>query len=112
MPEATNDPDIVITDRQTGSDSWVDYARISTGETWRVRGTCNQCGLCVIGVNDPLGRYVWDGPPGTPGASRDLLYGQRLDDPLCMGFDEDMVGMAAITPTATVTGCSLTFERR
>lgn len=112
MAEATNDPDIVITDRQTGPESWVDYARLSTGEAWRVSGSCNQCGLCVIGVVDPVGRYVWAGPPGTPGASIDTLYGQRLDDPLTVGFGDDMVAMAAITPTATVPGCSLMFERR
>lgn len=112
MPEATNDPDIVISDRQTGDDPWIEYTRLSTGQVWRVRGACNQCGLCVIGVNDPNGRYVWDGPPGTPLASRDLWYGTRLDDPLTVGFGDDMREMASITPTATVSGCSLVFEER
>lgn len=113
MNESTVDPDVVIIERGTINNvPYIHYERISNGEQWRVLGTCNQCGLCVIGVNAPDGRYVWDGPPGTPLASRDLWYGQRLDEPLTVAFKQDMEQMAQEMPTATVNGCSFTFEAR
>lgn len=108
MPEPTLDADIVIVAHE--SDGAVVYERVSDGTRWRVAGTCNQCGLCVIGAVADW--YVWDGPPGTPGASRDTRVPGRLDDPVCPGFLEDMQQMAAVTPTATVSGCSLTIEAR
>ena len=112
MFDPTIDPDIVIVGREAAGVPATEYQRVSTGERWLVSGTCNQCGLCVIGVNAPDGRYVWDGHPGTPMANRDLWYGQRLDEPLTLAFKQDMEQMAQLTPTATVTGCSLVFEAR
>jgi hypothetical protein len=111
VPTPTVDPDVVILARESGSVPLTEYQRLSTGERWRVMGTCNQCGLCCLGVAEPS-RYVWDDLPGRPLAVRDLQYGQRLDEPLAWGFLEDMEEMAQQTPTATVAGCSFTFERR
>lgn len=101
----TLDPDIEIMYLEGG----VEYRRISTGDKWRVWGTCNQCGLCVIGAR-PFDRYQWQAAPGTPYSVVDLWYGKRLDDPVTPGFNEDMIDMARATPTATVNGCSMTVE--
>ncbi len=106
MPEPTLDASIVIVERP--SEDAVVYERVPTGERWKVSGSCNQCGLCVVGAVGDW--YVWDGAPGTPGANRDTRVPGRLDDPVCPGFLEDIAQMAAITPTATVTGCSLSIE--
>lgn len=104
------DPDVQVIARVTVDDQpVVEYQRMSTFERWRVTGTCNQCGLCVIGAAMTM-HYAWDGPPGTPYAVRDLRYGQRPDEPVVPGFAEDMEEMARQTPTATVSGCSLTIE--
>lgn len=108
MTELTLDIDIIIVSRAPGPPPVVEYERVSTGERWRVVGSCNQCGLCVIGAVGEW--YVWDGPPGTHGANRDTRTPGRLDDPVCPGFIEDMAAMAAATPTATVSGCSMTIE--
>lgn len=109
MFDPTIDPDVVIVGRETTGIPMTEYQRVSTGERWRVFGTCNQCGLCVIGAVVTTD-YEWDGPPGTPLAVRDLRYGVRLDEPVTPGFEESMQEMARETPTATVTGCSLTIE--
>lgn len=109
MTEPTLDVDIVILSRETGPTPSVRYQRVSTGEQWLVSGVCNQCGLCVVGAAVTTD-YVWLGPPGTPLAVIDLRYGTRLDEPVAVGFVEDMQQAAAITPTATVAGCSLTIE--
>lgn len=101
----TLDSDIVILEETETSKL---YQRISTGEVWRVSGVCNQCGLCVIGAQGDW--YEWDGPAGTPGANRDTRAPNRLDDPIVPGFIEDMQQMAVETPTAIVSGCSLTIE--
>jgi hypothetical protein len=105
MNTPTLDFDIVIISENENSKT---YERISTGERWVVSGICNQCGLCVVGAVGDW--YIWDGPPGTPGANRDTRAPNRLDDPIVPGFIEDMILMAAETPTATVTGCSLSIE--
>jgi hypothetical protein len=106
MREPTLDAEIVIVERPSAD--VVVYERVPTGARWKVSGSCNQCGLCVVGAAGNW--YVWDGPPGTPGASRDTRVPDRLDDPVCPGFIEDMAQMAAETPTATVSGCSLNIE--
>jgi hypothetical protein len=111
VPTPTVDPDVIILARESGAVPWTEYQRLSSGERWRVIGTCNQCGLCVLGIGEPS-RYVWDDLPGRPGAVRDELYGRRLDEPIAFGFLEDMQQQAQETPTATVTGCSFTLERR
>lgn len=113
MPDiATSDPFVVIeaTGKRAGV-FWLRYRREVAGvvDRWTVRGTCNQCGLCVIGAV-PASRFTWSGPPGTPMAVTDVNYAARPDDPIAPGFIEDMVQMAALTPTATVAGCSLTIE--
>lgn len=108
MNEPTLDADIVVVGREDGPPPVVVYRRISTNEQWRVIGTCNQCGLCVIGAVGAW--YEWDALPGTPGASRDTRVPGRDDDPICPGFIEDMQQMAADTLTASVSGCSLTLE--
>lgn len=100
----TLDPNIVIESRVAEQTV---YRRISDGARWQVSGTCNQCGLCAIGAVGEW--YQWVGPPGTPGASIDTRVPSRLDDPVLPGFIEDMEQMAAITPTATVNGCSFTI---
>jgi hypothetical protein len=109
MTEQTFDPDVVIVSRQLGPPPVVLYERVSTGERWTVTGVCNQCGLCVVGTGTPE-FYAWDGPVGTPLAVRDLRYPDRMDEPLAPGFIEDMQQVAAETPTATVSGCSLTIQ--
>ncbi len=106
--EITLDPDIVIESVKRGANPSLVYRRVSTGERWRVNGTCNQCGLCVIGAA-VASDYVWDGPVGTPLAVRDLRYGTRLDEPVTPSFFADMQEMARETPTATVSGCSMTL---
>ena len=109
---ATNDPGVVIEKLQKGANPYIIYRSLITGRRWEVNGTCNQCGLCVIGaVDGSMGttRWVWSGPPGTPMAVTDVKYGDRLDDPVTPEFHQDMIDQAAITPTATVSGCSLTF---
>lgn len=103
--ELTIDADIVIDARTADA---IEYRRLSTGARWRVTGTCNQCGLCVIGAVGDW--YEWDGPAGTPNASRDTRYPGRLDDPILPELIDDMVRQAQETPTATVTGCSTTAE--
>jgi hypothetical protein len=108
--EPTLDADIVVVGREDGPPPVVVYRRVSTNDTWAVSGTCNQCGLCVIGAVGEW--YVWNGPPGTPGASSDTRVPGRADDPVCPGFIEDMQEMAAVTPTANVAGCSLVIETR
>ena len=108
MHELTLDPDVVVVARDYGSSPRIVYERISSGERWAVTGECNRCGLCVIGAVGDW--YVWDGPAGTPNASRDLRVPNRPDDPICPGFIEDMQTQAAVTPTATVSGCSLAIE--
>lgn len=106
----TLDNDIVIESIQRGANPSVVYRRLSTGERWRVNGTCNQCGLCVIGAARPE-NYEWDGPVGTPFAVRDLrVLTGRLDEPVAPGFIEKVTDAVALTPTATVSGCSLTLE--
>jgi rRNA maturation protein Nop10 len=107
-PVATLDPDVVIVARGvTDEVPWLRYRRVSDDTEWTVRGTCNQCGLCVIGTAVPE-RYEWDGPVGTPLAVRDLLYATRLDEPVTAGFSEDMEQMAREIGAAV--GCSLTVE--
>lgn len=101
----TIDADIVIT-HHDGDSTY--YQRRSTGARWRVTGTCNQCGLCVIGAVGDW--YVWVGEPGTPGASIDTRVPGRLDDPILPELLANMEQMAQLTPTATVTGCSTTAE--
>jgi hypothetical protein len=108
VDEPTIDFDIVVVGRSEGPPPVIVYRRLSSGEQWAVRGTCNQCGLCVIGAVGDW--YVWNGPPGTPGASSDLRVPGRPDDPICPDLPENMEQMARETPTATVTGCSLTIE--
>jgi hypothetical protein len=103
----TSDPFIVIEEQREG---YVRYRSLISGERWVVRGTCNQCGLCVIGVAHPE-HYEWHGEPGTPLAVSDLRVAQgRLDEPVAPGFTDAMRRMAKMTPTATVAGCSLTIE--
>ena len=106
----TLDPDIVIESVQRGANPSLVYRRVSSGERWRVNGTCNQCGLCIIGAARTED-YIWNGPPGTPMAVTDVrvLLG-RMDEPITPGFPDDMVQMAQVTETATVSGCSLTVE--
>lgn len=89
---------------------YVRYRRVSTGQRWIVRGTCNQCGLCVVGASN-VGDYDWTGPAGTPGAVKDVRFPVRPDEPVTPGFNEAMERMAAETETATVTGCSLRVGR-
>lgn len=104
--ERTLDPDVEVVAREgDGPTALVRYRRVSDGSTWAVRGACNRCGLCVLGAVGDW--YVWDGPPGTPGASRDLRVPGRADDPVTPGFFADMQEMAALTPGSTVSGCSM-----
>lgn len=106
MTTPTLDADIVIVGRPDADT--VIYERLSTGGRWVVRGQCNQCGLCVIGA---VGNwYEWNGPAGTPYACNDTRVPVRLDEPIIPGFIEDMKEMARVTPTATVSGCSLSIE--
>lgn len=104
--EPTIDADIVIVAR-TVTPPVVRYRRLSDGVEWSVVGNCNQCGLCVVGAVGDW--YEWDGPAGTPNASRDTRWPDRLDDPVTPGFFEDMEQMAQAVPTATVSGCSMTL---
>lgn len=99
--QPTIDPDIFI---EYADATLTRYQRVSTGERWEVHGTCNQCGLCVIGAVGDW--YVWVGDPGTPGASLDTRVPGRLDDPITPQLLPDTASMAALTPTATVQGCS------
>lgn len=108
MDTPTSDPGIVIEERTAGM---VRYRSLSTGRRWEVHGECTRCGLCVIGAV-PAERWVWTGPPGTPGAVTDTQYDARLDDPVTPEFDQHMKNQAASTPAATVAGCSLSFVVR
>jgi hypothetical protein len=107
----TLDPDVVIDAAGvTATVPWLQYRRVSTGQTWTVRGTCNQCGLCVVGASHQ-DDYEWHDEPGRPYAVTDLRVANgRPDEPVVPGFVEDMEQMAALTPTATVAGCSLTID--
>jgi len=113
MPDtATSDPTVVIEKLQHGANPYIIYRNLLSGRRWRVDGTCNQCGLCVIGATDAtmgVARWTWSGPPGTPYCVTDVKYSGRPDDPVTPEFAGDMVQQAARTPTATVTGCTLTF---
>lgn len=102
----TLDADIVIV-AESDAPPVVRYRRLSDGVEWAVAGSCNQCGLCVVGAIGDW--YEWDGPPGTPLASRDTRWPERLDDPVTPSFFDDMRQMAALTPTATVSGCSMSL---
>lgn len=101
----TLDPNIFIISRDKDV---VEYVRTDTGETWKVSGTCNQCGLCALGAI-PKSRYIWVAPIGTPFSNIDLLFNGRLDEPVLPGFNIQMQRQAKETKTATVTGCSLTI---
>ena len=115
MHTATLDPDVVITARGTDSAgvAFVRYARASRpSEAWTVRGTCNRCGLCEVGVDAGDPPYLtWRGPVGTPGAVIDLRVAQgRADVPVGPTFTRDMrqmaraIGLAANPCTLTVAG--------
>jgi len=110
--QATTDPDVFIvslTTRRVRGQlvGELVYYRRDTKQEWTVTGTCNRCGLCVIGAARTQD-YVWSKPPGTPDAVTDLRVLQgRMDEPVTPGFIEDMQQMAAQTPTATVAGCAL-----
>ena len=111
MIEETLSDDIDIIDRGTestpqGSVPWVHYRRKSTGHSWIVKGVCNQCGLCVVGVDEPWN--LWVGPPGTPYSNIDTRVKEgRKDVPVSPGFFKAMELMAKEVPSATVNGCSL-----
>lgn len=104
--EPTLDADIVIVLRSV-TPPVVRYRRLSDGVEWSVAGTCNRCGLCVIGAVGDW--YEWDGPAGTPNASRDTRWPDRPDDPVTPGFFDDMREMAQAVENATVSGCSMTL---
>ena len=109
----TSDPTVVIERTRLGANPFIEYRNLITGRRWRVSGTCNRCGLCVIGATDAVmgvTRWTWSGPPGTPDAVTDVKYGSRPDDPVTPEFAQDMIDMAQQTPTATVGGCTLTFQ--
>jgi len=106
MDAPTSDPGVVIESRD---ESGVVYRSV-TGRRWRVNGECNRCGLCVVGAV-PIERWTWRGPPGTPGAVFDTLYGSRLDEPVTPEFFPAMERIARETPTALVTGCSMTLGK-
>lgn len=110
MPVKTLDPNVVIVATGTRKGiPWLRYRRLDTGDEWYVRGTCNQCGLCVTGAANE-DDYKWDDEPGRPGAVRDVRFPVRPDEPVTPGFNEAMERQAKETPTATVDGCSLTVE--
>ena len=94
--EPTLDPGVVIVARgvTTGGVPWMVYE--GEGRRWRVSGTCNQCGLCVVGAAHPE-HYAWDGPPGMPYAVRDLRLPGRLDEPVALGFERDLPGCTLVT---------------
>ena len=72
MPvHATNDP---LTDLESAEPGRVVYRDRQSGERWAELGTCNQCGLCMVGSPHPV---EWTGEPGTPGAARCLDYETR-----------------------------------
>lgn len=51
------------------------------GEQWEITGTCNMCGECEVGSDDP--NIVWTGiPVGQPGACYNVLGEARLDNPV------------------------------
>lgn len=85
--QPTLDPTITIVHRAEGV---VHYRALDTGREWVVRGTCNQCGLCVVGAAHPE-HYAWHGEPGTPYAVTDLRVAEgRLDEPVTPEFFTDM----------------------
>lgn len=93
---ATSDRDIRIVEARKG---YVRYRRVSTGQEWEVRGTCEGRGLCLVGV-------VVQTPSG-PIQIRDLAHleelkaalgrvridvgedEQDLDVPVMPGFEND-----------------------
>jgi hypothetical protein len=91
---ATLDPNIFIVSKDKDV---VEYIRIDTGETWKVSGTCNQCGLCVVGAANKED-YIWYKKAGEPYAVTDVRVAKgRLDEPITSEFN--------------IAGCCLIIER-
>lgn len=73
----TCDPNCWIIDQ---GDDYVTYETID-GERWNITGTCNQCGECEVGSNNPF--LVWTGTPiGQPNACYDSRGDERPDSPV------------------------------
>lgn len=74
MKISTIDPNIFIIEQTTNR---VVY-ETTFGEKWEILGTCNQCGLCEIGANDPS--IIWN-PGIEPGQPNACYSTNPLDNP-------------------------------
>lgn len=77
MKISTRDPNIFIIEQTAER---VVYETTS-GEQWEILGTCNQCGLCEVGANDPEIAWVEGKQPGEPGACYNISGEGRVDNP-------------------------------
>lgn len=89
--ELTADPFVVIEVRGVAEDSvpYVIYKNILTGTRWVIRGTCNKCGECLVGVE--LDSLEWTGTPvGLPNAFIDKRV-DPVDVPVTPAIAKDCV---------------------
>jgi len=78
----TADPNVNIEESGIHANGapFVVYAS-TDGQRWRIDGTCNQCGECWVGTDEPT--VEWTGTPvGEAGAFVDLRTGPKLDCPV------------------------------
>lgn len=73
----TCDPNCWIVEKTDG----VVVYETTEGERWQITGTCNQCGECEVGSENP---YIeWTGTPiGEPNACYDIRGEERPDSPV------------------------------
>lgn len=95
----TEDPTVFIEDIGAG---WVIYRTKDGKERWIIHGTCNQCGECEVGSDNP--NLIWTGiPVGNAGACYDELFGNRRDVPVRPEIKEKC-------PNCTLTGEYLSID--